>query len=83
MFDVSVNSTISESLLSLQTVFSCRMEIPGTEFSLKEEIMYLHEDIRTSASHHHNTARDQKEFRSLLLFNLLLRAVVATTTFLH
>ena len=80
MFDVSVNCTIAESLLSLQTVFSCRMVIPGTEFSLKEEIMYLHEDIRTSASHLHNTARDQKEFRSsLLLLNLLLRALLEST----
>ena len=55
MYDVVVNSTVKASSLSLQTVFSCRMEIPGTQFSLKEEMMFLHDDIRTSASHLYNT----------------------------
>ena len=55
MYDVVVNSTVKASTLSLQTMFSCRMEIPGTQFSLKEEMMFLHDDIRTSASHLYNT----------------------------
>ena len=55
MYDVVVNSTVKASTLSLQTMFSCRMEIPGTQYSLKEEMMFLHDDIRTSASHLYNT----------------------------
>ena len=72
MYDVVVNSTVPTNTLSLQTVFSCRMEIPGTEFSLKEEIMYLHEDIRTSASHLSNTAGWERGTNLLPLIVLLL-----------
>ena len=46
MYDVTVNTSLSTALLSLQTVFSCTMLIPGTQFSLKEDTMYLRTDIR-------------------------------------
>ena len=59
MYDVVVNSTVKATTLSLQTMFSCRMEIPGTQFSLKEEMMFLHDDIRTSASHLYNAVSHQ------------------------
>ena len=72
MYDVVVNSTVPTNTLSLQTVFSCRMVIPGTEFSLKEEIMYLHEDIRTSASHLLNAAGWERGTNLLPLIVLLL-----------
>ena len=42
----SVNGVIPLSSLSLETVFSCSMEIPGTQFSLKKETMYMHTNIR-------------------------------------
>jgi len=53
MYDVTVNTSIMTSLLSLQTVFSCTMQIPGTPYSLNEKTMFLNSDIRTmtSASH--------------------------------
>ena len=39
MYDVSVTSMLSSSM-SHQTVFSCSMEIPGTQFSLNKKTMY-------------------------------------------
>ena len=45
-YDVTVNGIIPLSSLSLETVFSCSMEIPGTHFSLKKETMYMHTNIR-------------------------------------
>ena len=39
MYDVSVTTILSSSLPQ-QTVFSCSMEIPGTQFSLKKKTMY-------------------------------------------
>ena len=39
MYDVSVKTMLSSSL-SHQTVFSCSMEIPGTQFSLNKKTMY-------------------------------------------
>ena len=45
-YDVTVNGIIPLSSLSLETVFSCSMEIPGTQFSLKKETMYMHTNIR-------------------------------------
>ena len=72
MYDVVVNSTVKASTLSLQTVFSCRMEIPGTQFSLKEEMMFLHDDIRTSASHLYNTVNRQVGADILSLVGLSL-----------
>ena len=47
LYDVSVTAMLSSSL-SHQTVFSCSMEIPGTQFSLKKDTMYMHADIRMS-----------------------------------
>ena len=72
MYDVVVNSTVKASSLSLQTMFSCRMEIPGTQFSLKEEMMFLHDDIRTSASHLYNTVSRpaRADILSLVCINL-------------
>ena len=72
MYDVVVNSTVKASTLSLQTMFSCRMEIPGTQFSLKEEMMFLHDDIRTSASHLYNTVSRHAgaDILSLVCINL-------------
>ena len=70
MYDVVVNSTVKATSLSLQTVFSCRMEIPGTQYSLKEEMMFLHDDIRTSASHLHNSVRLQAGPDILILVGL-------------
>ena len=72
MYDVVVNCTVAASTLSLQTVFSCRMEIPGTQFSLKEEMMFLHDDIRTSASHLYNTVGRQAGPSILALIGLSL-----------
>ena len=72
MYDVVVNSTVMASTLSLQTMFSCRMEIPGTHFSLKEEMMFLHDDIRTSASHLYNTVNRQVGADILSLVGLSL-----------
>ena len=72
MYDVVVNSTVKASSLSLQTVFSCRMEIPGTQFSLKEEMMFLHDDIRTSASHLYNAVSRQAGADILTLVGLSL-----------
>ena len=46
MYDVAVNTSLATAELSLQTVFSCTMEIPGTQFSLKEDTMYSTADIR-------------------------------------
>jgi hypothetical protein len=40
-YDVTVNGIIPLSSLSLETVFSCSMEIPGTQFSLKKDTMYI------------------------------------------
>ena len=67
-----VNSTVKATTLSLQTMFSCRMEIPGTQFSLKEEMMFLHDDIRTSASHLYNTVSRHAgaDILSLVCINL-------------
>ena len=45
-YDVTVNGAIPLSSLSLETVFSCSMEIPGTQFSLKKDTMYMHRSIR-------------------------------------
>jgi hypothetical protein len=45
-YDVTVNGAIPLSSLSLETVFSCSMEIPGTQFSLKKDTMYMHTNIR-------------------------------------
>ena len=45
-YDVTVNGMIPLSSLSLETVFSCSMEIPGTQFSLKKDTMYMHTNIR-------------------------------------
>ena len=45
-YDVTVNGVIPLSSLSLETVFSCSMEIPGTQFSLKKDTMYMHTNIR-------------------------------------
>ena len=39
MYDVSVRTTLS-SALSQQTVFSCFMMIPGTQYSLVKKTMY-------------------------------------------
>ena len=44
-YDVTVNGIIPLSSLSLETVFSCSMEIPGTQFSLKKETMYMHRTL--------------------------------------
>ena len=41
-YDVKVNGIIPLSSLSLETVFSCSMEIPGTQFSLEKDTMYMH-----------------------------------------
>ena len=46
MYDVAVNTSLATAELSLQTVFSCTMEIPGTQFFLKEDTMYSTADIR-------------------------------------
>ena len=46
MYDVIVNTSMATSQLSLQTMFSCSMVIPGTPFSLKEDTMYINTDIR-------------------------------------
>ena len=43
-----VNTSLVKSLLSLQTLFTCSMMIPGTHFSLKEETIYLSSDIRNT-----------------------------------
>ena len=45
-YDVTVNGIIPLSSLSLETVFSCSMEIPGTQFSLKKNTMYMHKNSR-------------------------------------
>ena len=45
-YDVTVNGIIPVSFLSLETAFSCSMEIPGTQFSLKKDTMYMHTTIR-------------------------------------
>ena len=45
-YDVTVNGVITLSSLSLGTVFSCSMEIPGTQFSLKKDTMYMPNTIR-------------------------------------
>jgi hypothetical protein len=45
-YDVTVNEIIPLSSLSLETVFSCSMEIPGTQFSLRKDTMYMHTNIR-------------------------------------
>ena len=39
LYDVSVTTMLSSSL-SHQTVFSCSLEIPGTQFSLNKKTMY-------------------------------------------
>ena len=43
MYDVSVRTTLSSSL-SQQTVFSCYMMIPGTQYSLVKKTMYSAEN---------------------------------------
>ena len=57
MYDVSVNTSLATALLSLQTVFSCTMTIPGTQFSLKEDTMYLRTDIRSVGVPNENVLR--------------------------
>ena len=37
------------SSLSLETMFSCSMEIPGTQFSLKKKTMYMARNTRINA----------------------------------
>ena len=49
-YDVTVNGIIPLSSLSLETVFSCSMEIPGTQFSLRKDTMYMHTNIRMKDS---------------------------------
>lgn len=49
-YDVMVNTIIPLSTLSMQTVLSCSMEIPGTQFSLKKETMYIHRSLSMRSS---------------------------------
>ena len=44
--DVTVNGVIPLSSLSLEKVFSWSMEIPGTQFSLKKDTMYMQTNYR-------------------------------------
>jgi len=41
LYDVTVHTLLPTSSLSQQTVFSCAMLIPGTQFSLKAETMFF------------------------------------------
>ena len=44
-YDVTVSGVLPLSSLSLETMFSCSMEIPGTQFSLKKKTMYMHRTL--------------------------------------
>ena len=41
VFDVAVNKVLPEVRLKPETVFKCLLNIPGTDFSIKEETLYF------------------------------------------
>ena len=91
MYDVTVNTSLATALLSLQTVFSCTMLIPGTQFSLKEDTMYLKTDIRWGAmtschqgnSDHLRTSASHVYSRGRVSPALSLGAIIVTGTLLR
>jgi len=49
-YDVTVHRLLPPTDIPPETVFTCRMEIPGTQFSLREETMYFPGRIQPRAS---------------------------------
>ena len=43
LFSIKVNTKVPTSSLSLQTEFTCTLEIPGTSFSLMEKTLFFPE----------------------------------------
>ena len=49
-YDVTVSGSLPLSSLSLETMFSCSMEIPGTMFARKKETMFMPVSYRVRKS---------------------------------
>lgn len=71
-FDVTVHRLLPPTEIQAETVFSCSMEIPGTQFSLRKETMYFPGHIQPRASLVSSASWTAAWPPSLLMTGLLL-----------
>jgi len=77
LYDVTVHTLLPTSSLSQQTVFTCAMLIPGTQFSLKAETMFFPtRSLLPRASHIAGATSLQASslLASILIFTIIILA---------